>query len=95
MQVSINEATYNGNALQALTNMTIGFYMISGTNVGNFQFPQLVQTTFTPATGQVAKQSINPYSPDGSGAAFQLVAWPGGFPKTAGVVSLPKLKMAK
>lgn len=94
MQVSINSSVYDGNALVSLSNLTIGFYMISSTNVGNFLFPQIVLTTLHAATEQVSKQTMSPYTPDGSGAGFQLAVFPDGFPKTAGPVALPSLKAA-
>lgn len=94
MQVSINTATSSNGVLQSLSNMTIGFYMVSSTNVGNFEFPAIVQTTLNATTGMVTKQSLNPFSPDGSNSAFQLVAWPGGF--NAGMLAtIPKVKAGK
>jgi hypothetical protein len=95
MTISLNSESVNATA-SLLSNITIGFYMISSTNVGNFLFPQIVQTTLNEGTGTVTKQSMSPYSPDGSSAGFQLAVFPDGFPKTASVAtaSLPKISAA-
>jgi len=79
LQMTINTPTYNSGQLATLSSMTIGFYVVNGYVVGNFDFPPIVQSTLNVATGVFTQTDLNPYGPTNESAAYQLIAYPRGF----------------